>query len=338
MLTPAQLTKHLTPLLDASLSWQSRIHPVSRYFDGVHRHVYLKRDDELSSGVIGAKWRKYLSILPVACSPDYDEVVVVGSAHSNNVCGLVQCLIERGVNVAVWVKQPGDQQAVGNWLFTQMMLGQDKITRLNHTDWPLVESLGRTYVTEQLSQGKRVLWLPEGGFSPAVVAGSLTLALDVIRNEAESGQLFHRIYTDAGTGVTAFGLLMGLRLLGRTDCELFITQIANDQAGFEQRYRTFETWTNTLLGVSDLPDVRYQHLKPVTAKSYGSINQTVLQETKNIAQDTGVLMEPLYSVKHMMTTRQHLSLSPRASGAVLVLNNGGALGLAGFQSRLLTTV
>ena len=92
------------------LNRHSRIHPLPGYLPlQAGAPIYIKREDELSAGVVGTKLRKYLSILPHLEQYQYTDAILVGSAHSNNVMGLSQLLIERGIRVHVLIKQPGSE-------------------------------------------------------------------------------------------------------------------------------------------------------------------------------------------------------------------------------------
>lgn len=328
------LENFILPLIDSSMNRHSRIHPLRNYIPSPDSLVYLKREDELSSGIVGSKWRKYLSVLPAIEAEYYDEVVLIGSANSNNVPGLTQLLKERNIPVHCFLKEPGDTRLLGNRLFISMLLPPSAITLVKGHDWPQVESIAEDYLQHKAHQGLKVLVVPEGGACKESLAGSLTLALDILKNERDNDITFTQIYTDSGTGVSAIGLLLGFQLLGIHDREITITQIANDIDGFNTRYEQFGHWLSKLIN-APIPEANFsvQHLSPVSAKSFGSINKTVLQETLDITRSTGILMDPVYSVKHLQTVKADLQSRPSHEPS-LILYNGGALGLCGFQTSL----
>ena len=335
MITPDQHNRLLGRALDPTLGWQSRCHPLSGYLpSSTVAPVYIKREDELSANISGTKHRKYLSLLPDLELSGIRHVILIGSAHSNNVLDLARLLKQRGIGISALLKAPGNKALRGNFLLLNMLLAPGSIHLLDTDRWTRAEAIGAEMVERLQAQGIAAHCLPEGGYSPPVLPGILTLAGDLQRNMAQLETGFRDIWTDSGSGVSAIGLLLGLRLAGMTDCTVHVTQIAGDEEEFQQRYRQMEQWLVTLTG-SPLPDEepRLQLLKPASAASYGSVNRTILNQAWLIARETGLLMDPVYSVKHFYTVKRQMETTP-PRGPQLVLYNGGTLGLCGFQEAL----
>ncbi|MEJ1298612.1 MAG: hypothetical protein RPU64_16800 [Candidatus Sedimenticola sp. (ex Thyasira tokunagai)] len=324
---------------DPNLTRSSRIHRLNAYLPGFDSAAhYIKREDELNAGVVGSKWRKYLSLLPALEHLGVDEAILIGSAHSNNVMGLAQILIERGIGVCACVKQPGSNELNGNHLLLRMLVDDGDIRYLSHSEWPQAETIAQQWAVEREQQGKTVVVIPEGGDHPDVLPGTLTLAQDLYHNEQQLGTLFNDIWTDSGTGVSSIGLLLGLRLLGMVERRVHITLIAGCEREFHERYLRHQQWLEAQLQetVPKKGPVIDFH-KPATAPSFGSVNKTLLRETATIARQTGILMDPVYSAKHLYTVKCAMEVSP-PEGAQLILYNGGPLGLCGFQKRLADVV
>ncbi|PLY15203.1 MAG: hypothetical protein C0631_08795 [Sedimenticola sp.] len=326
------LKQKIFETLDHSLPHHSRVHLLHGYIPpSDSAPVYIKREDELSPAAIGSKLRKYLSLLPEIEFHGYQEVILVGSAYSNNLIGLAQFLLSRAVEVHVFIKDPGDRQPSGNLLFLKMLLPEWSIHALPGPDWPDVIQHAEAFAQSRRAVGKKILVVPEGGDCRAVIPGLLTLAVDIEADQNTLGFEFTDIWTDSGTGISAIGLLLGMRLLGMTMPHVHITLIAGNEQEFAERYQRFERWTSEWLG-TEIPreSPKVSLTKSATAAAFGSINKTIQTETLRIARETGILMDPVYSVKHLFTVKQALAnLSP--AGPQLVLYNGGPLGLCGFQ-------
>jgi len=321
--------------LDPALGWQSRCHPLDGYLPASGAApVYIKREDELSANVSGTKHRKYLSLLPDLEHSGIRHVILIGSAHSNNVLDLARLLKQRGYGISALLKAPGNELLRGNFLLLNMLLEPESIQLLDPDQWNRVDTLAGEMVDTLQRQGIVARSLPEGGFSPAVLPGILTLAGDLQRNMAQLATRFRDIWTDSGSGVSAIGLLLGLRLAGITDCTVHVTLIAGDETDFNRRYRQLEHWLQEITG-KPLPveRPRLQLLKPASAASYGSVNRTILDQAWRIARETGLLMDPVYSVKHFYTVKRQMEATP-PRGPQLVLYNGSTLGLCGFQEAL----
>jgi 1-aminocyclopropane-1-carboxylate deaminase len=334
--TPAMANRleHLiTPRIEISLGRHSRVHQLAGYLPRYEESpVYVKREDELGSGIIGSKQRKYLSLLPTIERDGIEEAVLIGSAHSNHVVSLTQLLLQRGVKVTAFVKRPGSGTLAGNLLFLHLLLDHAAIRFVESADWPAVTRLAEDYARSR--PDRRILVIPEGGDCHQVLPGILTLAEDILRNERELGIRFPDIWTDSGTGVSSIGLLIGMSLAGESQRTVHITLIAGSETEFLARLRRYQRWTEKLLGITlpgEMPAIRF--LQPATAPSFGSVNRTLLEETRHIARCTGILLDPVYSTKHFFTVKKQLQRETPA-GPQLLLYNGGALALCGFQHPL----
>jgi len=92
----------------------SRVHPVNENIgDG---HFYIKRDDELSSGITGSKYRKFAGLIPFLIKNDFDEVVLIGGAQSNNVVGALQLLNENQIRSKLFLLESNENELKGNLL------------------------------------------------------------------------------------------------------------------------------------------------------------------------------------------------------------------------------
>jgi len=334
-----QLKRLITPLLTNTLPQHSRCHLLRGYIQPANqRAVWIKREDELNPTAMGSKLRKYLSLLPHLELIGCREVILIGSSSSNNVLGLSQILKSLGIEVSVMVKVARDPTLRGNWLLLNMLLKREQIHSIASKDWPQVEVLAQQWAKQRQSEGINTLIVPEGGDHLAVLPGILTAALDLLKNESDHKLHFDHIWTDAGTGISAIGLILGLHFLGEKQRTVHITLIAGNEAEFEERYQRFQAELERLTG-NPLPNTRPQlHFqKPATAASFGSINSTTLNETMVIAQQTGLLMDPVYSVKHLFTMKQVLE-ETHLSGTHLFMYNGGTQGLNGFQTRLTPSI
>jgi 1-aminocyclopropane-1-carboxylate deaminase/D-cysteine desulfhydrase-like pyridoxal-dependent ACC family enzyme len=68
--------------------------------------------------------------------------------------------------------------------------------------------------------------------------------------------------------------------------------------------------------------------RPAIGASYGSVNAEVLAHIARFAKH-GVLTDPIYSAKHLVTAEQDLAGSS-ARKVALVIHSGGAQALPGY--------
>ncbi len=310
----------------------SRIHLLNESFDD--GYLYIKRDDELSSGITGSKFRKFASLIPFLVQNRFDEVVLIGSAQSNNVTGALQLLNENRIKSRLILLESNENELKGNLLWMNLLHDMKDIVWVNRKDWKNADQIARAYQEDLKKSGKNVFIVPEGGLIVEAMPGAMTLAYDIIENEKETGLVFEHISIDSGSGAGAIGFLLGLRMLNKK-YDVHITLIAGTEAEFITKYNEMTTVFEMYSGIelpSEIP-FNLHFYKPIVSPSFGSITSTVLRELKSIARNEGILMDPVYSVKHFMTVK-HIIKEQNLPGNMLFVYSGGSFGLSGFQEML----
>ncbi len=317
---------------EADYPTQSRVHRLLS-FDTPECLAYVKRDDELGFGITGTKFRKYRSLIPFLLKDRFDEVIVIGGMNSNNVLGLVQLLAENRLKPLLFLLGSPEQPRKGNALLTLLIAGEHSVRWVSREQWPTVETMAITYAAEQEKEGRRVFVIPEGACIEHALPGAATLALDIHRNEDEGGHVFDNIFIDAGTGLSAIGLLLGLSYLQKTN-HVHVLLLADNPDIFQERLKKFHTAFETLLKVSCPTPHRFTLYQPKTAPSFGSTNAQVWNQIHETARDEGILLDPIYSAKLFMEARRIIDEN-KLTDRALIIHGGGALSLSGFQDQIL---
>lgn len=301
---------------------QSRLHRL-RHFGT--EQLFLKRDDELSFGVSGSKLRKYASLLPYLKSQNFSKLILTGNIYSNHILGFTQLAIQKQIPLEAYLK--GDpSQVKGNALYTRLLLPLEKIHWVHKTQDPYEVACQHYRSTGD------VFVLPEGGSCLASLPGAMTLALDLLRHEQELETRISDLFVDAGTGLGAIALILGLSL-AKHDGTVHVLLLADSEEIFLRKLHDykhqFELWTGLHIPLT----VGLVLEKPQTAQSFGSSNQTIKQEILQMARQEGVICDPIYSAKLTHHVRHKIpSLSKDA--LKILLHSGGGLSLSGFEFPL----
>jgi len=304
---------------------QSRIHRL-RWFG--RQDIWVKRDDELSFGVSGTKLRKHASVIPALKQQGIEEVVVIGGAHSNNVLSAAQTLTENNIRIIPFLLGPPSEK-VGNLKLLSLFVDENEIRWISRSQWADREHLANGYAEKRNAGGIKIFVLPEGAHHPLALPGSLSILVDILRNERESGVRFDHIFIDFCTGMVAQSLLAGAAALGRKTI-FHVVVLAGSFEDFQGGLSRVVQYTEEFLDVSlcAIPD--YHLYYPATAKSFGSTNKAIFKEIRRIAREDGILTDPVYSSKLFLTTRQVI-LDKNFRGNILLIHSGGGLALAGFM-------
>lgn len=316
----------------AELTWAnyvpaSRIHPFP-VLNQPGLEVWLKREDEVAYAVSGGKRRKYASLLPWWTARGIEEVAFVAGSNSNNAVGLAQALPEAGIRPHLFTRQSNSSPNPGNSLLTRLLLRAEQRTEVRRDQDP--EAHARAYAAQALRAGRKVAWLAEGALHARAMPGALTLAFDLVRNEEQQGWQFDHILIDSGTAMTAGGLLLGLAALPHP-ATVHVLLCAGKKPWFHQTLTRLQAW----LHQTGYPDAGLPPFKlhfPIQGRAFGSVNQSILKSIARYASTSGILFDPVYSIKLIMLAEK-LIQQGHLKGRILVIHSGGGQTLPGFAEK-----
>lgn len=314
--------------IDPSYPLHSRVHTLKHF--PCSMNWFVKRDDELSCGISGSKYRKYASLLPYLKRQGYKTVHLVGSSYSNHLVGILQLLNESQITPTVYLLESHhhvlnqDHLLEGNLGFIKLLLGKNSYRMLSRKEWPDRESIIKTHLSPSC------IYIPEGAEMFPSLAGAISLAKDIAVHNAS----FDHLFIDAGTGLSAIGLLLGMvsyKLSGK----VHIILMAEDRFSFEKKLKDYKRLLEKELSQPIILPPYEIYLSSI-GKSFGSINSTIFDEIRSLAQQEGLLTDPIYSAKLFYSAKE-IAKNHNLKGNALCIHSGGALTLCGFQKQLFTT-
>jgi len=297
---------------------------------------FLKRDDELSFSISGSKMRKYLSLLPYLKKENIQELFLIGGGYSNNILGLTQLLIENGIKPTLLLRKPADESLQGNRFFIELLVHKNTIHWIDRKKWPLVAETADSLLRESVAKGIKAKVIPEGAFLFEAFLGALTLAVDIVDNEIEQQLHFDHLFVDAGTGLQAAALILGMSWL-QHKATVHVLLLADQQSIFIEKLHQFHTCFCRHFG-EDIPfPTNFCLNKPTNAASFGAVNAKVFDFIVTFARNEGVFLDPIYSAKLIFEGRKIIA-EKAIQGNVLFIHSGGGLALSGFQNQILSFI
>lgn len=306
----------------------SRIHKLKT----MGKNCFIKRDDELSFGVSGTKLRKYSSLIPFLKSKKIKDALLMGTPYSNHLLSLAQLLIENEIKPTLFLlKNRSSCPLAGNFLLLSLFIPASQIHWIDEADWPQTESIARKYGSQFLKSNYFII--PQGAYMVEAFPGALTLPLDILANEKELGSEFSHVFIEAGTGLSAFALILAFAWL-KKKAKIHVILLADTSKEFTHKLEEFRSIFNNFIQ-SDLSSsqLNYELYPSNLAPSFGSTNASVFKEILFLARNEGFLADPLYSAKLFSTTRGIL-YSKKLTGNSLLIHSGGGLALMGFEKQL----
>lgn len=316
---------------EKELLQHSRIHEIASYFSlPTDSTLWMKREDEIGGGIGGSKMRKYASLIPHILQQQPDYVVIEGGINSNNVLGLASLL--RSLFIPFKVATPlGSSADKGNALWTQQITREEDRLIIAST-----EGNDDAYY-QDLLEVPNVYVVKEGAAQMPVIPGLLSLADEIVAFEKRIQLPFDTIFMDAGTGISAVGLLLGLQLLKRQEVRIVITQIAGSPEHFHKLQRTVYREFEQRFEIQVTPNLmKVEFLKPSTSKSFGSFNQTLLLEWKSMMKELGMTVDLVYTAKHFMRVKEYLGQALKP-GRFLIINAASQIAGRNHAEKLLPT-
>jgi len=320
-----KLSKSILALCDKEFLAQSRIHKLD-LFSGIGQEVIIKREDETGFLVSGTIRRKYASLLPWLLQKGITEVALIGGEHSNHLPAFLQLCREKKIKVRIFIKKSHQQAYRGNRFLLHLIAHPDEFVELDGKDWPRVEEIAQEML------GPSGFVVPEGASCPPALAGAASLMLDLVRNEASLGQAFDHIFVDAGTGMSATGLLFAHQFLQHPS-QLHVVLMADPEDVFKEKIEQYRPQWQAMTKLEANPGPLPLFYRPQTGKSFGSVNRAVLDSIVDIAKKEGLLLDPVYNAKLFSTVYQILA-NPEIKGNICIVHSGGGTGLMGFAETL----
>ncbi|MCB9235734.1 MAG: pyridoxal-phosphate dependent enzyme [Bacteroidia bacterium] len=309
---------------EPSLLPQTRVHKL-REQPFSNATLWVKREDEAGFAVAGGKLRKYASLLPALQKRGIREVAVIGNEAGNNVAGLAQFLTEWGIQATFFLKK-SHAKFSGNRFLLQLLQDQSRLIYPDpKTEWPQIESIEAAWKAENPLEREVI---PEGAACTEALAGACTLYSDIQRNEAELGLQFDHIFLDSGTGFTAAANILHHSLAPKAQIQVVL--LAGKAGDFElQLENCAKDWENEFHFPAPVP-THFSAKFAETARSFGSVNQAVLDQIRHTARTEGILLDPIYSAKLFLQAQKEIARE-NLQGNILLVHSGGGVSLLGCK-------
>ena len=334
--------------------------PTSRW-SNLSPGLWLKREDELSFTLSGPKYRKFCGM--AAAFDAHDSILAVGSARSAFLLGLAQLCRETQMPLELILLRSTPYQDFGTDVLYDIAFADLPVHWLTREQWPEAKAMalelaaarsrresddnaprgpgtgetGRSPSPMEPALRQRSLGplvLAEGGAGPEALAGALTLPLDIAEQMTRLQIAPEEIWIDAGSGFTAQALILGLGTLLRHPPTVHVVLCAGDDQSFAQDLSLRQGEARAALGIAWQP-ASYRTHRPSTARAYGATNRQVWDKVAQFHRQKGILLDPLYTAKLMLTFEAFRAAHPASTPkSTLLIHSGGGLNNFGFRDGL----
>lgn len=297
--------------------------------------LFIKRDDCTGLATGGNKTRKLEFLVGEALREGADMLVTQGAVQSNHVrqTAAAACKVGMTCHALLERRVPGvdaSYEATGNVLL-------DDLFGATHEFRPagLDMNAEALAVVEKLkADGHKPYFIPGGGSNATGALGYASCAQEIADYSARTGQNFDWLVMGTGSTGTQAGLVAGFHAIGH---DLPVMGVSVRQPFERQRAAVHALTQKTLekLGAPGLPLESILVDDGYVGEGYGIPAESTMEAIRLLAQQEGVLLDPVYSAKGMAgligMIRQGFF---KETDQVLFLHTGGATALFAYQDQL----
>nr|XP_011457423.1 PREDICTED: D-cysteine desulfhydrase 2, mitochondrial [Fragaria vesca subsp. vesca] len=332
---------------------------------------FIVRDDLLHPLINGNKARKLDALIPLVEDHSVTDVVTCGGCQSAHTAAVAVSCSERGLKPHLLLR--GEQPEVltgynlmstiyGNVTYVPRSLYANREKMLkSHADtlagssgtvlWfddileaSLNQNDGALNLSQEIAQRsdhpRKIVIVNEGAGDVVALLGLTRLVQYLSQNHLLGNGRVLKLVVDSGTGTTAVGLALGAICLG-LPWEVTAVMLADTYDGYrhqEKRLisnfkRHFHTHIDHCFNDIDKGIVHW--VERCHPRKFGNVLEGELEACQHIAQQTGILVDPVYTLsaweKAMALHKKEAEVEGGAK--VVMLHTGGTLGMFGLAQR-----
>ncbi len=304
---------------------------LSRLSDYLGREIYIKRDDVTPMAMGGNKLRKLEFLAADALRQGADTLVTAGAIQSNHVRQTAAVAAKLGLQCVALLENPIDTKAE-NYLTN----GNRLLLDLFNVDVVMCDALHdpqaqlADLATRLEAQGFRPYVVPVGGSNALGALGYVQCALEIA---AQSHDVtFSSVVVASGSAGTHAGLAVGLQQL-LPESELIGVTVSRKVIDQLPKVEQLQKALACSLDIDVLAPIALWD--DYFAPQYGMPNEEGMAAVQLLAQQEGVLLDPVYTGKAMAGLIDGIAQKRfRDEGPILFIHTGGAPALFAYHPQV----
>jgi D-cysteine desulfhydrase len=286
-----------------------------------------KRDDLTGLELTGNKARKLEFLLADALDHGADTVVTAGGVQSNHARATAFAAARLGLRCVTLLRTPDPDHPpdlAGNALLIR--LAGAEIRWLGPTDFQRRDEVMARLSERLTAEGRRPYLIPVGGSNALGSWGYLT-AVGELQEQLPTAWRGAPVtlVVACGSGGTAAGLAVGLRLAGWRGARLVAFAVCDDTATFQREIAAISAeGARRWPGLPELAEGDVEVDDRFIGPGYAIPTEAGLEMIRRVARTDGLILDPAYTGKAFLglATRAR-ELGPR----VIFIHTGGVFGL-----------
>ncbi|WP_299879416.1 1-aminocyclopropane-1-carboxylate deaminase/D-cysteine desulfhydrase [uncultured Cocleimonas sp.] len=276
--------------------------------------LFMARADRIHPLASGNKFYKLKPHFEYAIANDIKQLVSFGGAFSNHIHALALMAKDYGLQSVGIIR--GEQEYASNPTLTAARNAGMALEFVTRKEYQLRH--GENYLAELQKRYPLALIIPEGGSSQLAIAGCATLTKDI------NAQHRSDIFTIAsGTGASFAGLVCGLE-----ETQQAISYAVLKDQSLEQRISSF-------INKEEIQANEYS-IEQADYGGYAKFDETHLEFILDWLEQTGILLDPIYTSKMCRRLVEQLTDGQFEKGtSITMVHSGGLQGWLGMRDKVI---
>jgi L-cysteate sulfo-lyase len=294
--------------------------------------IWIKRDDCTVVATGGNKVRKLEWLVGEAVAQRATHIVTQGAVQSNHVRQTAAVARKFGIKCTALLEhriETNDRDYLGSG---NVLLDKLFGCAIEYRPAGLDMNAEAEAFGERLrASGERAYVIPGGGSNTVGALGYVSCAQELMQQADEMGLVIDRLVTATGSAGTHAGLLVGLHGMNANVPVLGIgVRLPKDRQ--EANVHRLAEATAAFVGLTGgIPRASVVANCDYVGAGYGLPTEGMRKAVEMLAQEEGILLDPVYSGKAMAGMIDLIRKGEIAAGErVVFLHTGGAVGLFGY--------
>jgi D-cysteine desulfhydrase len=297
--------------------------------------IFIKRDDLTGSILSGNKIRKLEFLFYDLISKRSSVVITCGGVQSNHCRATAALCAMSGIECHLVLKGKKPKAPDGNYFLDTLFGAKADFVTIREYESDvngIMERIANRYKTKK----RRPYIIPEGGTDPLGIWGYVK-ALEEIKKQATRARIdVDTICCAVGSGGTYAGLYLGSRI-ARWKVTIFGVAVARNSRYYQKviydNCIAFEKGIGRDLKI-DPGEIEIDDR--FIGSGYGKIGPAETDFIKNVARNSGIVLDPAYTSKALLGLFQNIASGKfRDRANIIFVHTGGHWGLLPLRRKFL---
>lgn len=294
--------------------------------------IFIKRDDLTGFSLSGNKVRKLEFLLFDALKERADSLITCGGFQSNHARATAILGAQFGLKSYLVLFGDGSPELDGN-LFLDKLVNAE-IKYIPEDQYKQIDSIMSELYSQLKTKGKRPYIIPEGASNELGVWGYIKACGEMKRQTDQMKLKINKMVTAVGSGGTYAGLWLGSKMLG-WDLEIYGINVKDTAQLFVDRiYNLVKAVKHKFHLKIQLKKEDIRIIDGYVGEGYAKSRKEELDLIKSVAENTGIILDPVYTGKAMYGLLDQMGKGKFSSqDKILFLHTGGGFGLFPVKER-----